>query len=137
MSPDIENAEIYRARLEALVQRYASRPVHLFVVDDIEEWASKRSGNVKGNPPATSVVDSKTGAWGIVIRRCIDRPWMKSIIDRVELSGIQDSARTLSKPEVFLRHLVLHELAHLENGWGQERENDCDVWAYERLKGEQ
>jgi hypothetical protein len=32
------------------------------------------------------------------------------------------------------RRTVLHELAHLQNGWGSEHEDDWDVWAFAKMR---
>ena len=133
MYVDVTDSETYRGALEAEIRRHASRPVELVIVEDIAGWAASRKGNAKGNPPAISVVDGTTGQWGIVLRRSIDADWIGSILSRVELGGFPQTRAVLNTPEIFLRHLVLHELAHLENGWGQEDEENCDAWAFERL----
>jgi hypothetical protein len=133
MSIEIADAELLRLMLEAELRAQARQPVQLVVVDDVAEWASSRKGNLKGNPPAAAVTDPTTGTWGIVLRRKIDAPWVASVLDRIELGGHPKVLAVLCSPRQFARHLVLHELAHLENGWGQERENDCDAWAFERM----
>lgn len=50
-------------------------------------------------------------------------------------SRLSDHARyLLSSGSInFLNHLVLHEIAHIKNRWGQNKETDCDIWAFERL----
>jgi hypothetical protein len=57
----------------------------------------------------------------------------ESILSRIEFGGFWKTLQVLSTTEKFLEHLVLHELAHLQNDWGQERENDCDAWAFEKM----
>jgi hypothetical protein len=42
-------------------------------------------------------------------------------------------AEEIETPEAYLEHLVLHEVAHIKNNWGQDRETDCDLWVYEQL----
>ncbi len=34
---------------------------------------------------------------------------------------------------LFLKHLILHEVAHIKNKCQQRREVDCDLWAFERI----
>jgi hypothetical protein len=135
MSIDIADAEHFRPMLEAELKAHARQPVDLVVVDDVAEWASSRKGNATGNPPAMAIADPSSGRWGIVLRRTIDAPWVASILDRIEVGANCKAREVLSTPQLFARHLVLHELAHLENEWGQERENDCDAWAFERMAG--
>ena len=132
MEIEIADSEMNRSHLEADIRRYATRPVALLIVDDIAQWAAEGPRDVNGNPAATSGLDGQTGDWGIVVRRSIDRTWVENIISRVDLRFPQ-TRTVLSTPIRFLQHLVLHELAHLENGWGQEREDDCDAWAFDKL----
>jgi hypothetical protein len=81
-----------------------------------------------------AITDGATGAWGILLRRAVDPSSVGSILDRMEFGGgFKRCREILDTPERFLKHLVLHELAHLANNWGQEHENDCDRWAFERL----
>jgi hypothetical protein len=61
------------------------------------------------------------------------KDWVASIIDRIEYGGFIRAREVLDSPETFLCHLVLHELAHLENNWGQDQEGQCDAWAFEKL----
>ena len=132
MSFDVANSETYRTLLDVEIRRHATRPVTLLIVKDIAEWAAEGERSVDGNPPATAGFDRETGDWGIVLRQSIDREWVESILSRVEVR-FPDTRSALSTPVRFLQHLVLHELAHIENGWGQEREDDCDAWAFGKL----
>lgn len=80
-----------------------------------------------------AIVDGESGDWGILLRQRINADWVQSILSRIEFGGFWKTRRVLTTPEQFLEHLVLHELAHLENNWGQERESDCDAWAFEKM----
>lgn len=119
--------------LESELRSHASQSVELLIVEDIADWAASRNGNAKGNPPAMAVTDGATEAWAILLRRSIDSAWIASILSRIEFGGFHQARSILALPETFLRHTVLHELAHLENGWGQDREEACDEWAFARL----
>jgi hypothetical protein len=129
----IKDSEIYRHILESEIRRHASRHFCLLIEEDLARWAAEREGDLKGNPPASSVVDGRTGVWGILLRRTFDEDWVASIIDRIEYGGFIRAREVLDSPETFLCHLVLHELAHLENNWGQDQEGQCDAWAFEKL----
>ena len=130
---EILDAEKYRVMLESELRSHASQSVELFIVEDIADWAASRNRNAKGNPPAMAVTDGATGAWAILLRRSIDSAWIASILSRIEFGGFHQTRSILALPETFLRHTVLHELAHLENGWGQDREEACDEWAFAKL----
>ena len=130
---EVTDAEFYRKDLESAIARHAERHVELIIVEDIESWAGTRIGDAKGNPPAMAITDDKSGAWAILLRRSIDANWVASVISRIEYGGLWQIRSILTSPELFLRHTVLHELAHLANGWGQDREDDCDGWALSKL----
>ncbi len=130
---EIVNSENYRAILETEIYKHASNHVELIIDEDLAQWASRRKGYLEGNPPAAGIVDSDSGAWGILLRRSIDEDWIDSIISRIEFGGFTKAKQVLNGPEIFLRHIVLHELAHLENDWGQNQEEQCDAWAFNKL----
>jgi hypothetical protein len=132
MSIGIADTEQYREALETVLKAHASEPVDLMIVDDVAEWAKGRIGNAKGNPIAMSVVATSSGAWGIVMRREMSAERIRGVLDRMVFGGYLNAAELLNEPLKFLEHLVLHELAHLRNKWGQDREDDCDEWAFER-----
>jgi hypothetical protein len=133
MSIEIADAERYRPVLESVLRRHARQPIDLLIVEDGSSWASSRKGNAKSNPPAMAVVDPTSGRWGIVLRRTIDAGWVASILSQIEAGANPGARELLSTPDKFASPLVLHELAHLENGWAQEHEDDCDAWAFDRM----
>ena len=45
-------------------------------------------------------------------------------------------AGEINLPLEFLKHLVLHEVAHIKNDWHQDRETDCDLWVYDQMHTE-
>lgn len=130
---NIPDAEAFRSLLERTLEQHAERPVELLIVPDIEEWSKGRLSNAKGNPVAMAIVDGETGGWGILLRQEIDEFSARSVLDGMAFGGRHDVYDRLTSQETFLQHLVLHELAHLSNGWDQTHEDDCDDWAFERL----
>lgn len=130
----IADAEVFREELEAELRLQSSVAVDLLIVPDIAEWAKGRCDNARGNPIAMAIVDQDSGGWGVLLRRSINERQVASVIDRIEWSGRIDASTLLNTPIRFLRHTVLHELAHLANNWGQEREDECDEWAAELLQ---
>jgi hypothetical protein len=128
------DAESHRSALEALLKREALRPVDLLIEASVAEWVKSHGGADPSDPVAMAVTDDETGRWGIVLRRNIEESAIGNVLDRIEfVGGFTQCRALLDTPEKFLKHTILHELAHLANSWGQERENDCDGWAFERL----
>lgn len=134
MPYSIADAKSYHLAIYAELKEHCEFPVELIFVQDIAEWAASRYGNLRGNPVAMAIRNAATDGAGILIRQSIDESQVDSILSRMEFGGFDHARATLSLPEQFMRHLVLHELAHLVNNWGQDREDDCDQWAFERLR---
>lgn len=131
---NIQDVERFRPFLEALIARHADRDVSLLIVADIAHWSLEHCRNATDNPIAMAVVDSASQGWGIVVRRSMDDHQIKGVLDRISFVGTYRAHDLLNTVERFLRHTVLHELAHLTNNWDQSREDDCDSWAFERLE---
>jgi hypothetical protein len=129
----ISDMEIYRSELESLLAQYAHEPIELMIVPDIAEWTRGRKGNFSGNPPGMAIRDAETEAAAILLRRNITQEAAESIVDRVCLGGHPNVRRRLVSGSALAKHLVLHELAHLENDWSQDMEDACDAWAFERM----
>src|SRR5262249_6722609 len=129
---EIVDAERHRADMEAAIARHSSQPVTLEIVDDVREWCDERGMAHDGTyPVAMAVVQNDRRL--IVVRPWIDKHSARGVLGRIERSR-PDARTLLSTPELFMRHLALHELAHHENGWhGQGHEDRCDAWAFDRL----
>lgn len=133
-SPTYCRLEESRDILETILLRHSSLPVALVTVPDIAQWAVEVNMGVNGNPIATAIPSTKEMSASIVVKSEISKDEAESVLGLLELLGYSEEVRSLRPDPVrFAMHLVLHELAHIENGWGQEREQDCDKWAFERL----
>lgn len=120
----------HRALIERVVKRVASRDVEVHMPSDPVAWCASRAlPNVRF---ATAFVTS-AGAWGIVFAPHISAAEAIGILSGMEFRGFIDAKTLLASTEKFVAHLTLHELAHLENHWGQEFESECDQWAFEKL----
>lgn len=53
-----------------------------------------------------------------------------------EIPKLCRHADEIKSPLDYLKHLVLHEVAHMKNDWHQDRETDCDLWVYEQMHKE-
>jgi hypothetical protein len=129
----IPNTAAYADLLQRVVRQHSAEAVELVFVDDVADWCAERQGQCRGNPVAMAIRDTKTGVAGILIRRDIDADAILGVQGRLTLGGFDSLAQRLDRPELFLKHLTLHELAHLTNNWSQEREDDCDEWAFRSM----
>lgn len=127
----VPNTEAYSDLLRAEIRKHTGREVRLVFSDDVAAWARENCPDLHGNPIAAAFHWGPEQQWGIVLRRSLSSSAIDSVISGIDLRvGRGDQ---LNAPVIFLRHLVLHELAHLVNDWGQSREDDCDLWAFDRL----
>jgi hypothetical protein len=129
----IPDSSLFAADLAQVLAEHSDEPIEILFVDDVLAWCSERKGECNGNPTAMAIRDSVTGQAGILIRRDIDADRIDGIHGRLLFGGFESRAARLDTPESFLRHLVLHELAHLANDWAQDAEEDCDEWAFRRM----
>lgn len=132
-SLEIRDSEDHRSTLEGVIREHGRERAELLIVDDVAKWQASREAPISSNPIATAVKDGQTGAWGILLRRRIDSGRVESVLGIMEIRGFLKARLLLDTPERFLEHAVLHELAHLNNGWGQDRDADCDEWAFEKM----
>jgi len=118
-----------------MVQRHATSPVNVVFTPDIATWAISNRIGVEGNPIATSIPQIAEIPRRIVLKEPITENEFLGAIGRLEISGEWAvGSRMRREPKLFFTHLALHELAHLENNWPQENENECDAWAIARLE---
>lgn len=136
-SPTYCRLEESRDILETILRQHSSQPVALVTVPDVARWAVDVNMEVNGNPIATAILATKEMSARIVVRSEISKDEAESVFGLLEWCGYSEEVRLLrADPVRFAVHLVLHELAHIENEWEQEREQDCDRWAFERLPSE-
>ena len=50
-------------------------------------------------------------------------------------SELCEDADAIENGRTFLVHLTLHEIAHVKNRRGQDREVECDLWAHKEMAG--
>lgn len=128
----ISDSADYAADLAQVLTKHSDEPVELLFVEDILTWCRQRNGETRGNPIAMAIRDSVTQQAAILMRRDIDADRIQAVKGRMLFGGFESLATRLDTPELFLRHLVLHELAHL-NGRAQEAEDECDEWAFRAM----
>lgn len=124
----------HRQVLESELRCHATQEVSLEIVPDVADWAKANQVIVTGNPIGTSIPVRGQLPRAVVVRARLNEEDVSGVLGRLDFRGHWCETREMKQnPVMFLRHLVLHELAHLENEWDQSREDDCDEWAFERL----
>ena len=131
---EVRDSEDHRCTLERVIREHGMERAELLIVDDVAEWQANRGTPISSNPIAMAVKDGQTGAWGILLRRRIDSGRVESVLGMMEVRGFLKARLLLDTPESFLEHTVLHELAHLNNGWRHDQDADCDEWAFEKMR---
>ena len=131
------HVEDYRHVLEAEIGRHATHEVVLKIVADVAEWARTNNVRILGNPIGTSIPSYSDSPRVVLLRSLLVEEDFSGVLGRLDSSGYWSETTAMRKcPSLFLRHLTLHELAHLENEWDQSMEDECDTWAFERLFSE-
>jgi hypothetical protein len=103
------------------------------IVPSIQDWC-KANGVPEDNPSRTgkTLKNLTTGRHLILLPELITEGMASSVRYAMLYRGFSDVLEQLSEPRTFLRHLVLHEIAHgLDASRGEQ---DCDRWAFEQLK---
>jgi len=114
--------EEFRDILESILRRHSSQPVVLVTVPDVARWAVEVNMGVYGNPIATAILATDEMPAHIAVRSEISKDEAESVLGLLEWCGYSEEVRLFrSNPVRFAMHLVLHELAHIENEWGQAR----------------
>ena len=130
------NADIdvrsYSGEIHAIVSR-SGLAADVEFVGDIQEWCV-RHGVPEDSPWCSGKIvrNSETGRYVILLVERITRSMVSSVISGMEGRGFASEVAQLSEPLAFVRHLVLHEIAH---GLDSSRtEAACDQWAFQQLR---
>ena len=103
------------------------------LVPSIQAWC-KQQGVPEDSPFRSGkiVKNMATGRHLILLPDVITDEMSSSVKSAMEFRGFSDVVQELAEPLNFLRHLVLHEIAHGLDG--NRSEQDCDRWAFEQLR---
>ncbi len=128
--------ERYRKLVEEIAGRYIDAEVVL--VPSIAEWmisigASVQEASGDRNRLGKSLWGSPSARDTIVLRTPLTRDDVSTYCLYLELRRFR-RAHLLNQSVECLKHLVLHEVAHIKHDWRQDREKDCDRWAFNQLK---
>lgn len=132
---DIDVASHWKL-VESIVWGYIDARVKM--VDDIAEWCAENSEGLYSaseldNPIGKALWNIPTEPNRVLLRRRITSDQVDEHLLVLHIKGFVDAYDRIRDSETFLKHLVLHEVAHIKHDWGQDRENDCDRWAFEEL----
>ena len=103
------------------------------IVPSIQVW-SETHGVAEESPFRTGKIvrNTQTGQYVILLPECITSDMVSSVVVAMELRGLTGETDQLSDSLAFVRHLVLHEIAH---GLDDTRtEEACDRWAFDQLR---
>lgn len=124
----------FESEIANTVGQFSSQPIEFVFTGDVARWATSKALAVVGNPIATSFPALGQAPCRIVMQDPISYDELQGAIGRLEIRGEWAlGSRFRREPKAFVLHLALHELAHIENNWAQDREDDCDAWALARL----
>lgn len=122
------------AELAALALAVTSEAVEIVLVPDCGLWAQQKGVQLGSRSPRAMAVRRQSDGQALVVMRAeYEQEHLDDQAAALLIAGWRDQATEVREEKSFLRFLVLHELAHLLNNWGQEQEQDCNEWAFERL----
>lgn len=126
----------HRGLVDRIVAAYLDAEV--VIVGSIAEWlvangASAQEAARDRNRLGKSLWNSPSAPNRILLRTPLTRNAMSEYRLHLELRGFR-RAHHLQTGVECMKHLVLHEVAHIKHNWGQDREKDCDRWAFNQLK---
>jgi len=130
------NTQAYLGELRALAARYQLELDGVEAVLSIQDWCKGR-GVPEENPFRTGKIvrNTETGRFLILLLCPITEEMFRSVISAMECRGFAKDAARLSDPGLFMKHLLLHEIAH---GLDPSRsEAECDRWAFDQLAAAQ
>lgn len=126
-----------RVQVERIATSYID--VKVEIVDDIAKWCAANSGGQYSaseldNPIGKALWNSPSEPNRILLRATITGSQVDDHLLVLFIKGFKDVYYRIPSSVTFLKHLVLHEVAHIKNNWQQEHEDDCDRWAFEQLE---
>lgn len=122
------------SELAALAASVSEEPVEFLLVPDCGAWAENCGMKLPNRSPRGLAVRRRTDSRAIVVlRESYEEEHIADQASALLIAGWEDQSAEVRQPVSFLQFLVLHEIAHLVNDWGQEHEQDCNEWAFQRL----
>lgn len=119
--------------LEALAKQYGA-DLDVLVTPDIQSWCKER--NIAESNPfrcGKALRNNETGRHLILLANPVSSDMHASVLSAMEHRGslTHDQLTTLRQPGNFVKHLMLHEVAHVLDS--RRTEDECDEWALTQL----
>jgi hypothetical protein len=117
----------HRVLIEAIVAQYIQARIEFVPFEVLGTLARA----LWGSPTESPLIQVSEHIYGLQIEQSL-----LALAVRGHVTGypqLAAHADEISSPLDYLRHLVLHEVAHIKNDWKQDRETDCDLWVYEQM----
>lgn len=132
MTDDGIEPEQYRAQIERLLRSIDLGPFEVLIEESVQAWAHSVDIIEKSPDRAGLAARRADGMAIIVLPSCITFEMQRGVKDALWAYGFLDEEiELLNSPDCFLKHLVLHEAAHLL--FDHASEDECDRWAFDRL----
>jgi len=118
--------------IAAILSQHGLPPETLVLVDNIQSWCQEQ-GIDEPNPfrAAKTLFLSGPPHALILLPKVISRDMVESVTGAVMFHDFEVIPRLNQNDRDFLRHLVLHEIAHILSR--DRGESECDVWASKEL----
>jgi hypothetical protein len=133
MSEDIGVSDML-GELQAIARRFDAK-IDVEAVSSIQDWC-KGAGLLEDSSflCGKTLQVRETGRHLVLLADPITADMRASVISGMEYHGRLDpeDIALLLKPLTFVKHLVLHEVAHATNH--HRTEEECDRWAFEQLR---
>lgn len=126
------NVEKYKGFLEGVIKEHGFNDSCLYIVPSIQEWA--RKNNIEENNPDRAAMvawRTETNIPDFVFLKVIPDDEIASIKSATMYYGFFNQINKLKDDASFLKHTVLHEIAHAK---GIKDEKEADKWAFEKLE---
>ena len=125
------NVEKHIGQLRDLMRQYGLTQSKLVLVDDVAKWV-KEHKITETNPFRAAVAVRRTASQirDIVVLKEIPADEVESIKSAMKFRGFYGQTERLNDEWLFIKHLVLHEIAHCKD---ISDEKNADQWAFDNL----
>lgn len=125
------DVEIYKEFLKEIIKEYGLNNSYLYIVPNIQKWATER-GIEERNPYRAAMVAfrKESNTPDFIFLNVIPDDEIESIKTVMIYHGFANKVNKLKDEILFLKHTILHEIAHAK---GIKDETAADRWAFEEM----